>query len=227
MKLPIVKFIQYALGHDSHWNTFNEIIPNGCCIICRSDNLNDIIFKIGDGVHRFIDLPIAFYFKYVDGVYTVSSLDIDTSKINHLLYINDENKLEAVDFKESDFIELFNNQSSADLHFTDINPIINGPDKIGLSTIVIYNLTSYSIFSPCGNGITSIDWILPGNIITTISNSNELVYQNNFDDSMINQTITIKARVKDKYNNYSRYAKKDILVTENITSGYVKKTILT
>ena len=227
MKLPIVKFIQYTLGHESQWNSFNEIIPSGCCVICKSDNLKYLIFKIGDGTHKFIDLPIEFNFKYIDSIYAISNLNIDISKVDYLLYIDEDNKISVTDLKDDSFDELFNNKESADLGFENVNPIINGPDKIKIASTVIYTLTSYSIFSACGDDITSIDWVLPGNIVTTISNSNEFVYQNNFDDSMINQNITLKARVKNKFGKYSRYAEKDILITKDITNGYVEKTILT
>jgi len=219
MFLPITKFLQYNLGHESQWNAYNNVIPKGCCILCKQDNSEDIIFKIGDNIHYFQDLPIVLYFKYIYNTYFINNIDLTAMvDIDYILYLDNNLHIKATPFKESDLYDLFTGKGSADLGFNLIEPIINGPDKVGINTLVKYGIDAYSLFKSCNISISETEWTLPDDSIVITSGLDPLSYTTPVDNNLIGNIISISVRVKNELNYWSRSVSKDI---ELIDTGYI------
>jgi hypothetical protein len=224
MQIPITKFVQYKLGYEYQWNTYDIVIPRGCCVICRTDDDTDLMMKLGDGIHKFRDLPIFMMWSFITSTGKLTHFDIDESKIDHLLYIDENSNIAVSDFTEVTITDILTSSVTADFKLSILPPIISAPSIVHPGLDIKLKADVYTVFTMFDIPIEYIEWTLPDNTKISKQLNEELEYTINHDSSVIGTSITFYAKAYGKYGIESRRTKHDINIITDKYDPYVIET---
>jgi len=219
----IIKFFQYGNGDETLWNLYQKIIPLGTMVIAKSTASDDLIFKLGDGNHKYNELSEFMRFNLFIQTYKINRFsELSTLDINRLLFINSNKKIESSSITKIELENFIDQLSQITLKTAISPPIITGQSRVRYGTSFNLKAESLSAFAYSGVKINEYIWNLPDG---SIASGESISYTIADDFGLIGSTITFKCKAIDELGNESKYSEYDVLI-DSVSNSLIESANL-
>jgi hypothetical protein len=220
----IIKFFQYGHGDEDLWNLYQKIIPLGTMVIAKEVNSDDLIFKLGDGEHKYNELSEFMRFSLFQQAFKIDRFsELDASDIGNLLYLDSNKKIVSSTITKDELLDFVDQISQITLKTAVTPPIITGQTRIKYGVDLNLKAEALSAFRYTGIKVANYIWGLPNGSVTEGA---DITYSIPDDFGLVGDIFTFKCKAVDEIGNESDYSEFDVLIDSVSNSLIESITIL-